>query len=134
MFFECVAGLLRDKFKEYLNSVLSRLKRLGYKMHVFKVDAYDYGVPQHCHRALIIGFRCANRFDHPPKTRGGSIREATASLGPPNGYNRHVMGLSGAGVHGADAADAAYLGCARGGVEVEVLLLHFSRGAPLAEL
>ena len=92
LFFECVAGLLRRKFRAYLESVIARFQALGYTIHVLKVNAVEYGVPQNRTRALIIGFQnAAHRFVPPKVVNGSSIRDALASLGAPNGVNDHVL-------------------------------------------
>ena len=63
--FENVAGLLREKFKNYLDSILKQFWDLGYSVHVFKVDAADYGVPQHRKRVFIVGLRGVHWFGVP---------------------------------------------------------------------
>jgi len=89
--FENVAGLMRDKFKAYLDSILARFYALGYSVHVHSVDAADYGVPQHRKRVLLVGIRGVAWFQRPPRVEQHvTLRHAMRGLGPPNGRNGHV--------------------------------------------
>jgi DNA (cytosine-5)-methyltransferase 1 len=90
--FENVAGLARDKFEPYLESVLKRFYDLGYCVHVRLVDAADYGIPQHRRRMLMVGFRGVHWFPRPPAAaRHVTVGETFADLGPPNGKNGHAL-------------------------------------------
>ena len=108
--FENVAGLLRPKFAAYLTSVLSRLEGMGYHVVVEKVDAAHYGVPQTRRRVFVVGFRekAALAAYSPPERRGEgvvTVREALASLGPPNGENGHAARGSARAYEGHTGSD-----------------------------
>ena len=90
--FENVAGMARDKFVDYMDSVLKRFWDLGYAVHVHLVDAADYGVPQHRRRMFMVGFRGVRWFPKPPSVaKQVTVGEAFTSLGPPNGRDGHVL-------------------------------------------
>lgn len=59
--FENVRGLLRPKFRAYLDGIVDGLARpareLSYRIHVQEVNAADYGAPQKRHRVIIAGVR-----------------------------------------------------------------------------
>jgi DNA (cytosine-5)-methyltransferase 1 len=59
--FENVRGLLRPKFRPYLEGIVAGLARpahdLGYRTRVQQVNAADYGAPQKRHRVIIVGVR-----------------------------------------------------------------------------
>ena len=89
--FENVAGLTRDKFKDYFDRILEQFYDLGYTVHVHLVDAADFGVPQHRKRMLMVGIRGVSWFRRPPTVEQHvTLRQALAGLGPPNGRNNHV--------------------------------------------
>lgn len=54
---ENVRGFLGKQFDNYRNSIIARLNRLGYSVHVGLLNASDYGVPQLRPRAIIVGIR-----------------------------------------------------------------------------
>ena len=91
--FENVAGMLRNKFKAYLDSVLQRFRDLDYAVHVHLVDAVDYGVPQHRKRVFVVGLRSGQqRIPTPaPARKHVTVGEMFASLGTPNGKNGHIV-------------------------------------------
>lgn len=90
--FENVAGMLRDKFACYFDTVLERFWNLGYAVHVHLVDAADYGVPQHRKRIFLVGFRTICWFPKPPPVaKHVTVGEMFQNLGPPNGENGHVV-------------------------------------------
>lgn len=92
--FENVPGLLNEK-----NSTrFKRLKReLAKKFHVTvqKVDAADFGVPQHRDRVLICGMN-RKHFDKPMPSLVGrgqpkkSVRDAISSLAEPTYFSRGI--------------------------------------------
>ena len=89
---ENVAGMLRDKFASYFDTVLERFWNLGYVVHVHCVDAADYGVPQHRKRIFMVGFREIHWFPKPPPVaKHVTVGDVFASLGPPNGQNGHSV-------------------------------------------
>lgn len=54
---ENVRGFLGKQFDSYRSSIISRLNRLGYNVHLRLLNASDFGVPQLRPRAVIIGVR-----------------------------------------------------------------------------
>ena len=54
---ENVRGFLSKQFDDYRHSIITRLNRLGYNVHLRLLNASDYGVPQLRPRAIIIGVR-----------------------------------------------------------------------------
>lgn len=54
---ENVRGFLSKQFDHYRASIINRLNRLGYNVHLQLLNASDYGVPQLRPRAIIIGIR-----------------------------------------------------------------------------
>ena len=90
--FENVAGLAREKFTAYFQSVLKRFWDLGYGVHVHIVDAADYGVAQHRKRLFVVGFLGARWFPKPVPTvvKHVTTREVLDGLGSANGVNGHV--------------------------------------------
>lgn len=54
---ENVRGFLGKKFESYRHSIISRLVRLGYNVHMQLLNASDFGVPQLRPRAIVIGVR-----------------------------------------------------------------------------
>lgn len=55
--FENVPGLASARFSGYLQGVILRLTRLGYKVHRQIVNASDFGVPQLRPRFVLVGLR-----------------------------------------------------------------------------
>jgi len=54
---ENVRGFLGKQFAFYRSSIIARLNKLGYNVHLRLLNASDYGVPQLRPRAVIIGVR-----------------------------------------------------------------------------
>ena len=54
---ENVRGLLDAKFDTYRESILARLRELGYRVWMSLLNASDYGVPQLRPRVLIVALR-----------------------------------------------------------------------------
>ena len=52
---ENVKGLLSPRFNAYRNSIMCRLRSLGYNAHIKLLNASEYGVPQLRPRVVIIG-------------------------------------------------------------------------------
>lgn len=86
---ENVLGLLGTRGKPLLKQFLIRVQEAGYETLVSKVDACDYGVPQHRRRTIVAGWlpdECAPfslpQFTH---TRGRflTVKDAFAGLTPP---------------------------------------------------
>ena len=87
---ENVRGLLDPKFDEYRNSILARIRALGYNVQIKLLQASDYGVPQIRPRVIIVGMRLEEQgtFSYPsPNTkRAPSVGEALRNLMGANGW------------------------------------------------
>ena len=87
---ENVRGLLDPKFDAYRNSILERIRALGYAVHIKLLQASDYGVPQIRPRVVIVGIRVGERgeFSYPPpnKKRAPSVGESLRNLMGANGW------------------------------------------------
>lgn len=85
---ENVAGLLSKRGKEVLNKLVEKCELEGYILHIEKLNAFDYGVPQHRKRVFIVGEKLNgpfSKFSFPAKTRDlintpSTVREAIADL------------------------------------------------------
>jgi DNA (cytosine-5)-methyltransferase 1 len=95
--FENSATMASVRHAAYLQSLITRFEQLGYTVSQHVVNAMHYGTPQCRKRLLLIGMR-TGVFAAPRKTTPYpmTVREALASLGPPNGVNGHA-------VHSAEA-------------------------------
>ena len=64
---ENVRGLLDARFQQYRESILRRLKKLGYRAAWQLLDACDYGVSQYRKRAILVAVEksISNKFDWP---------------------------------------------------------------------
>ena len=86
---ENVRGFLGKQFNMYRGSIIARLNRLGYNVHLQLLNASDYGVPQLRPRAVIIGIRTdifdTFVFPHPKpsltKTVGNALYDLMAAKG-----------------------------------------------------
>lgn len=69
---ENVRGLLDARFEEYRESILCRLKRLGYRAEWRLLDACDYGVSQYRKRAILVAIKkgLSHKFDWPEAVNG----------------------------------------------------------------
>ena len=67
---ENVRGLLDTRFEQYRESILRRLKKLGYRAAWRLLDACDYGVSQYRKRAILVAIEksISHRFDWPEPT------------------------------------------------------------------
>ena len=92
--FENSSHMTTPRHAPYLDELISRFERLGFTVTKHLVNAMHYGVPQCRKRLLLIGTRpgCVP-YVPPPKSTPYpiTIREALASLGPPNGQNGHSV-------------------------------------------
>lgn len=85
---ENVGGLLSVRGKPFMDKIKSDCDTRGYHLHIQKLDAYLFGVPQHRKRAIIVGERVINgliryRFPEPPEDRNtypATVREAISDL------------------------------------------------------
>lgn len=82
--FENVRGLLY-RSKPYFDSVLQKLKALGYVIEYQLVNAADYGVPQRRERLIVVGHRSSFSFPKPCSRRvtAGEALGAMATTAPP---------------------------------------------------
>lgn len=55
--FENVKGLIDPRHEDYLNTILSSFKLLGYQIYTKLLNSFDYGVPQNRDRVFIVGIR-----------------------------------------------------------------------------
>ena len=88
--FENSANMCGPSHLPYLKSIIAEFESMGFTVTTHKVDAADYGVPQHRKRLLLVGTRGA-AFTPPSPTRYISVRQALQSLGPPNNTNDHTI-------------------------------------------
>ncbi len=66
---ENVGGLLSKRGQPYLHELKSKAEAAGYHLHIKKLNAADYGVPQLRKRVFIVGEKSGNkspRFTFPP--------------------------------------------------------------------
>lgn len=90
--FENVSGMLRPKFKSFTDRLLEKFHNLGYQCDVHRIDAAEYGVPQHRRRIFIVGMAPGLIYTPPPpRARIISVQEALSDLGTPNGRNGHTL-------------------------------------------
>jgi DNA (cytosine-5)-methyltransferase 1 len=87
---ENVRGLAADRFKDYLGSILRRLRRMGYVPFWNVLNASNYGVPQLRSRFILVALRpeAAEHFEWPSASRrtptvGNTIGDLMASGGWP---------------------------------------------------
>jgi len=72
-------GLTR--FSGYLFEIIEGLKHRGYNVDSDKIDCYDYGIPQHRHRAVILGSKKGLWMVTRPALRVGNTTVA-GCMGP----------------------------------------------------
>ncbi len=88
---ENVRGLLDPKFDTYRNSILERIRALGYIVQIKLLQASDYGVPQIRPRVVIVGIRLGEHgaFSYPPpnKKKAPSVGEALRNMMGANGWH-----------------------------------------------
>ncbi len=86
---ENVKGLVDAKFSAYRESILNRLRALGYSPHIQILNASDYGVPQLRPRVIIVAIRhdLPDVFAYPaplkkqPPTVGDALLPLMAACG-----------------------------------------------------
>lgn len=59
------------RFKGYVQEVTDSLRRFGYQLDMQEVDCYDYGVPQHRRRVVILGSKSGDWRITRPTLRPG---------------------------------------------------------------
>ncbi|MDX3924702.1 MAG: DNA (cytosine-5-)-methyltransferase [Shinella sp.] len=81
-FFENVEGFRDEKFIKYRASVFQRLKALGYRICLHKLNAHDFGLAQSRERVVLVGIRNdePGLFSPPKGTGRTNMREALAGV------------------------------------------------------
>ena len=101
--FENVTGLLAARHSEYVRDLLGRFSRAGFNyLHVLKLDAADFGVPQHRQRVFLVGLRESQERFVPPQAAGAArktVRQAIAHLPEPVTFAETKKGAGGARFH-----------------------------------
>ena len=87
---ENVRGLLDPKFDVYRNSILERIRALGYSVQIKLLQASDYGVPQIRPRVVIVGIRLGEQgvfsYPLPSRKRAQTVGESLRNLMGANGW------------------------------------------------
>ncbi|MGE3759004.1 MAG: DNA cytosine methyltransferase [Pseudobdellovibrionaceae bacterium] len=81
--FENVKGLIETEGGIFLNSIVDRLRSLGYQLRWEVLNAVDFGVPQRRSRLFIIGSlenHCNLRFPPPSSENVVTVNDAIADL------------------------------------------------------
>jgi len=75
-------GLAR--FGEYLSDIIKNLQDRGFYVDCSEIDCYDYGVPQHRRRVVILGSKKKRWMISKPAVRGGpgTVGECMAPCPP----------------------------------------------------
>lgn len=60
-----------SRFKNYLSDIIEDLKKRGYSMDCSEINCYDYGVPQHRRRVVMLGSKGPSWQITKPSTRIG---------------------------------------------------------------
>lgn len=88
---ENVRGFLDATFTEYRESILNRIRALGYNVQIKLLNASDYGVPQLRPRIVIVGIRTdvKKAFKYPDEQPEmvKTVGETLADLMGENGWN-----------------------------------------------
>lgn len=82
---ENVSGILSKRGKPYLDALRSELESAGYIIHMQKLTATDYGVPQLRKRVVIVGEKLSNKkakfqFPTPTCLTAMTVRDAIFDL------------------------------------------------------
>lgn len=67
---ENVPGLFRRANGGFRKAIEGALRKLGYTMNSFELNALDYGVPQRRSRVFFVGLIDKHKFEPPPPTHG----------------------------------------------------------------
>lgn len=94
---ENVPGLVGRRGKEYLESFKLLLNAEGYELHIAKLDASDFGVPQIRKRVFVVGEKIINGktfFEFPGEEykvkEKVTVRQALQGLpSPPDDFTEH---------------------------------------------
>jgi DNA (cytosine-5)-methyltransferase 1 len=83
IFFENVPGLARLELSDVLQTLRSRLKKIGYTLSVpTTVDLADYGVPQRRYRCILFATRKGYEIELPvPTTPIGKRKSVKSAIG-----------------------------------------------------
>ena len=78
---ENVPGLFRRANGGFRRAIEEALRRLGYTVTSFQLNALDYGVPQKRVRVFFVGLAGKEKFEPPPPTHGSSSKSILSYLG-----------------------------------------------------
>ena len=88
---ENVRGFLDPVFREYRESIIEKIRALGYEVNIKLLNANDYGVPQLRPRVIIVGIKkdIKEKFSYPVEHPGitKSVGETLYDLMSSNGWN-----------------------------------------------
>lgn len=87
--FENVDGMVSQKHKPFFRNLVKMIKKVGYRVVWKVIDCYNYGVPQHRKRLMMVGLRKdlhrKFRFPEPvPEEQRTTIRQAIGDLPDPD--------------------------------------------------
>lgn len=87
--FENVDGIVSKKHKPFFRNLVRMIKKIGYRVSWKVIDCYDYGVPQHRKRLIMVGIRkdLNKYFKFPrvvPEDERTNIRYAIGDLPDPD--------------------------------------------------
>jgi len=94
--FENVKGLLSPRHSNTYKNIKSKFRKCGFKLHITKLNAFDYGVPQNRERLIIVGlnsdiYEASNwEIDKPSEDLNDlprTVRDAIAGLPQPAYFN-----------------------------------------------
>jgi DNA (cytosine-5)-methyltransferase 1 len=93
---ENVPDMALGDHMKVLRTIIERLERLRYAVHVRLLDAWRYGVPQHRQRLILVALAETGRFRWPTETDEiVTVNQAIADLPPVEGGWRPEAGASG---------------------------------------
>lgn len=73
------------RFSDYLSDIIKELQRRGYYTDCSEIDCYDYGVPQHRHRVVMLGSKGDPWYVTKPVDRDGPLAVGGCLGAPPKG-------------------------------------------------
>lgn len=87
--FENVDGIVSKRHKPFFRNLVRMIKKIGYRVSWQVIDCYNYGVPQHRKRLIMVGLRrdLNMYFKFPekvPDNRKTNIRDAIGDLPDPD--------------------------------------------------